>query len=173
MRSHTPPVSANSAKLGARRGILHRDRRARSGAHPGAADEGALDEQAGISELNRLYQREPALHERDTGGNGLEWIVADDVENSVYAFVRHGQDIGAELLAVFNATPVPRFNYRIGLTRRGLWSEVINTDGEGFGGSNHGNFGSVDVAPVPAHGRPFSLNLTLPPLGALVLKPFV
>ena len=126
-----------------------------------------------ISELNRLYQREPALHERDTGGNGLEWIVADDVENSVYAFVRHGQDIGAELLAVFNATPVPRFNYRIGLTRRGLWSEVINTDGEGFGGSNHGNFGSVEVAPVPAHGRPFSLNLTLPPLGALVLKPFV
>ena len=126
-----------------------------------------------LSELNRLYQREPALHERDTGGNGLEWIVADDVENSVYAFVRHGQHIGAELLAVFNATPVPRYNYRIGLTRRGLWSEVINTDGEGFGGSNQGNFGSVEVAPVPAHGRPFSLNLTLPPLGALILKPFV
>jgi len=126
-----------------------------------------------VSELNRLYQREPALYERDVGGNGLEWIVADDVENSVYAFVRHGQDIGAELLAVFNATPVPRYNYRIGLTRRGLWSEVINTDGEGFGGSNQGNFGSVEVAPVPAHGRPFSVNLTLPPLGALVLKPFV
>jgi len=126
-----------------------------------------------ISELNRLYQREPALHERDTGGNGLEWIVADDVENSVYAFVRHGHDIGAEVLAVFNATPVPRVNYRIGLTRRGLWSEVLNTDGEGFGGSNQGNFGSVEVAPVPAHGRPFSLNLTLPPLGALILKPFV
>jgi len=126
-----------------------------------------------VSELNRLYQREPALHERDVGTNGLEWIVADDVENSVYAFVRHGQDIGAELLAVFNATPVPRYNYRIGLTRRGLWSEVINTDGEGFGGSNQGNFGSVEVAPVPAHGRPFSINLTLPPLGALILKPFV
>ena len=126
-----------------------------------------------VSELNRLYQREPALYERDTGGNGLEWIVADDVENSVYAFIRHGQDIGAELLCVFNATPVPRHNYRIGLTRRGLWSEVINTDGEGFGGSNQGNFGSVEVAPIPAHGRPFSLNLTLPPLGALILKPFV
>ena len=126
-----------------------------------------------VSELNRLYQREPALYERDTGGNGLDWIVADDVENSVYAFIRHGQDIGAELLCVFNATPVPRHNYRIGLTRRGLWSEVINTDGEGFGGSNQGNFGSVEVAPIPAHGRPFSLNLTLPPLGALILKPFV
>jgi len=99
--------------------------------------------------------------------------VADDVENSVYAFMRHGRELGTELLAVFNATPVPRFNYRIGLSRRGLWTEAMNTDGDGFGGSNHGNFGAVEAAPVPAHGRPFSVNLTLPPLGALILKPFV
>jgi 1,4-alpha-glucan branching enzyme len=76
------------------------------------------------------------------------------------------------LLAVFNCTPVPRFNYRLGVPLDGPWAEALNTDGVGFGGRNHGNFGAVDAAPVPAHGRPFSLSLTLPPLGALYLLPF-
>jgi Alpha amylase, C-terminal all-beta domain len=94
-------------------------------------------------------------------------------ENSVYAFLRKGTgaNAAAPVLAVFNATPIPRFNYRVGVPRDGIWVEVLNTDGAAFGGGNHGNVGGVEASPVPAHGRPFSLNLTLPPLGALYLKP--
>jgi 1,4-alpha-glucan branching enzyme len=125
-----------------------------------------------VSELNRLLRAEPALHELDEDSSGFEWLVADDTENSVYAFARFGRGAAHPLVAIFNCTPVPRFNYRLGVPREDLWVELLNTDGGGFGGSNQGNFGAVQAAPVPAHGRPFSLNLTLPPLGALFFVPF-
>jgi 1,4-alpha-glucan branching enzyme len=124
-----------------------------------------------VGELNRVYRGEGALHELDCAAAGFEWIDADDVENSVYAFLRKGRDAGAAvILAVFNCTPNPRFNYRLGVPTEGVWAEIVNTDSAAFGGSNHGNVGGVEAAPVPSHGRPFSLNLTLPPLGALFLK---
>ncbi len=125
-----------------------------------------------IGELNRLYRGEPALHELDCDPAGFEWIAADDADNSVYAFLRKGRDPAQVLLAVFNATPVPRSNYRLGVPREGVWGEVLNTDAAAFGGSNHGNVGGVEASPVPWHRRPYSLNLALPPLGALFLKPF-
>jgi 1,4-alpha-glucan branching enzyme len=130
-----------------------------------------------VGELNRLYVEEPALHQLDAApggaegfGGGFEWIAADDVENSVYAFLRRGRDRRQVVLAIFNFTPVPRFNYRIGAPEEGIWSELLNTDAEAFGGSNHGNLGALQATPVPSHGRAFSLNLTLPPLGAIYLK---
>ncbi|MEA2700309.1 MAG: 1,4-alpha-glucan branching enzyme [Myxococcales bacterium] len=126
-----------------------------------------------ISELNRLYRQERALHQWDIEPGGFDWIAADDVDTSVYAFLRRGQSGARPVLAVFNCTPVPRFNYRLGVPAEGIWSEALNTDGAGFGGSNQGNFGAVEATPVPAQGRPFSINLTLPPLGALYLVPFV
>jgi 1,4-alpha-glucan branching enzyme len=124
-----------------------------------------------VGELNRLHRSEPSLHELDTDPAGFEWVAADDVENSVYAFLRKGREARQCLLAVFNNTPIPRFNYRLGVPFEGVWAEVLNTDSSAYGGSNHGNVGGVQAAPVPSHGRPFSLNLTLPPLGALLLKP--
>jgi 1,4-alpha-glucan branching enzyme len=124
-----------------------------------------------VGELNRLYRSEAGLHELDADPAGFEWIAADDVENSVYAFLRKGRDGGQRLLAVFNCTPLPRFNYRLGVPGQGVWAEVLNSDAAAFGGSNHGNVGAVEATPVPSHGRPFSVNLTLPPLGALMLKP--
>jgi 1,4-alpha-glucan branching enzyme len=126
-----------------------------------------------VSELNRLYRQERSLHQWDTEPGGFDWIAADDVDISVYAFLRQGQSGARSVLAVFNCTPVPRFNYRLGVPAEGIWTEALNTDGAGFGGSNQGNFGAVEATPVPAHGRPFSINLTLPPLGALYLVPFV
>jgi 1,4-alpha-glucan branching enzyme len=134
--------------------------------------EGALHGQLQlmVGELNRLYRSEPCLYELDPDPAGFEWIAADDVENSVYAFMRKGRGAGDSMLMVFNCTPVPRLNYRLGVPREGVWTEVLNSDAEAFGGSNHGNVGAVESTPVPSHGRPFSLNLTLPPLGALFLK---
>jgi len=132
-----------------------------------------------IGELNRLYRSDRSLHELDNDPAGFEWVAADDVDNAVYAFLRKAKggpeqarsSADAPVLAVFNCTPIPRFNYRLGVPLDGAWVEILNTDGAAFGGSNHGNVGGVEAAPVPSHGRLFSLNLTLPPLGALFLKP--
>ncbi len=69
-----------------------------------------------------------------------------------------------------NFTPVPRHNYRVGVPRGGFWREVLNTDATEYGGSGQGNLGGVEAAPVPCHGHPYSLNLTLPPLAAVYLR---
>jgi 1,4-alpha-glucan branching enzyme len=119
-----------------------------------------------VSDLNRCYTAEPALHELDCDPAGFEWIDANDSENSVISFLRKGR-AGDLVLVVCNFTPLPHHNYRIGVPRGRLWREILNSDAREFGGSGHGNMGDVEAAPVAAHGRPFSLNLTLPPLSAL------
>ena len=123
-----------------------------------------------VSELNRLYKSELALSQLDFEPAGFEWIAADDVENSVYCFVRKSRDPADTLVCVFNCTPVPRFDYHLGMPEGGTWSEVLNTDASMFGGGNVGNMGGVEARPEPSHGRPFSAFLTLPPLGAVFLK---
>jgi 1,4-alpha-glucan branching enzyme len=74
------------------------------------------------------------------------------------------------MAVAFNFTPIPRHNYRIGVPEGGAWIEVFNSDAKVYGGSGHGNLGERDAAPVTAHGRPYSLCLTLPPLGAVFLR---
>jgi 1,4-alpha-glucan branching enzyme len=132
-----------------------------------------IGEHAGVSawveDLNRLYRGEPALHALDCDPAGFEWVDCCDTENSVAAFLRKDAK-GGEVLAVFNFTPVPRHNYRLGVRRGGFWTEALNSDAPRYGGRGFGNFGGVEAAPVAAHGRASSLNLTLPPLGALFLK---
>jgi 1,4-alpha-glucan branching enzyme len=122
-----------------------------------------------VGELNRLYRELPAL-QRDCDPAGFAWISADDPRNSVLAFERRGID-GSVAIAVFNFTPTPRTNYRIGVPHEGSWREALNTDAAALGGSGQGNAGAVDATPVASHGRPFSLNLTLPPLSALLFVP--
>jgi 1,4-alpha-glucan branching enzyme len=123
-----------------------------------------------VATLNHLQRAEPGLHERDFEAAGFAWLSADDVENSVYAFVRRGKAPGDDVVCVFNFTPVPRPGYRLGMPALGQWAEVLNTDAAAFGGSNTGNLGGVRATAVQAHGRPASALLTLPPLGALYLK---
>jgi 1,4-alpha-glucan branching enzyme len=122
-----------------------------------------------VGTLNHLYRAYPALHVGDCEPGGFDWVDANDAENSVYAFIRRGARRLDDVLVVLNCTPIPRFNYRVGVDAEGHWHELLNTDAETFGGSGHGNFGGVEAFPVPAHGRLYSLNLTLPPLGALYL----
>jgi 1,4-alpha-glucan branching enzyme len=123
-----------------------------------------------VGQLNRLYKDEPSLYQLDFDPGGFEWIAADDVENSVYGFVRRGR-FGDPLVCLFNFTPVPRYGYHLGMPMPGRWAEVLNTDSEVFGGSNVGNLGVVQTAAEPSHGRPVSAYLTLPPLAAVFLKP--
>ncbi|HET7322638.1 MAG TPA: 1,4-alpha-glucan branching enzyme, partial [Longimicrobiaceae bacterium] len=123
-----------------------------------------------VHDLNAVYRWEPALWQRDATYEGFEWIDFHDAENSVLCFLRHGDDPADDLLVVCNFTPVPRHDYRVGVPRPGFYREVLNSDADCYGGSNLGNEGGVKSEPTSAHGRPHSLSLTLPPLGALLLK---
>ncbi|MBN8915311.1 MAG: 1,4-alpha-glucan branching protein GlgB [Rhizobiales bacterium] len=120
-----------------------------------------------VRDLNRLYRELPALHALDDRPEGFRWIVGDDRENSVLAFLRLAPD-AAPVLAVINLTPVPRQGYRIGVPAAGRWREVLNSDAPLYGGSGMGNYGSVETREEPAHGEGQSLDLTLPPLSTLL-----
>ncbi len=124
-----------------------------------------------VRDLNRFYRATPALYELDFSAEGFEWIDCNDSESSVLTFIRKGRASGDVVLVVCNFTPVPRTNYRIGVPRGGIWRECLNSDAGYYGGSGQGNLGAVEASPLPAHGRFHSLSLTLPPLGALFLKP--
>lgn len=123
-----------------------------------------------IHDLNSLYKEEEALHELDFSDQGFEYLDASDTLNSVMSFFRRNSK-GEKILCVFNLTPVVRENYHLGVDKKGVWKEVLNTDAEIYGGSGRGNQGQAIAEDQPSHGRAFSLSLTLPPLAALFLKP--
>jgi 1,4-alpha-glucan branching enzyme len=123
-----------------------------------------------MRQLNRLYAEEPALHLLDLEPAGFEWIDASDHEQSVLSFLRKGSLPSEQIAIVCNFTPVPRHGYRVGLPSAGFWRELLNSDAHEFGGSGQGNLGGVETTIVPWNGRPQSVNLTLPPLGAVFLK---
>jgi 1,4-alpha-glucan branching enzyme len=122
------------------------------------------------ADLNTLYRAEPALHQVDFDPAGFDWIDCSDHEASVISFLRRGRDGGDPMVVVFNWTPVVRDHYRIGVPEPGFYEERLNSDSAIYSGSNVGNEGGREAEPVARHGRPFSLDLRLPPLGALVLR---
>jgi 1,4-alpha-glucan branching enzyme len=123
-----------------------------------------------VRDLNALYRREPALHGLDCDPAGFEWVDAGDAESSVISWIRKAAGDEPPILAIANFTPVPRTGYRLGVPRGGRWREALNSDAAEYGGSGMGNAGGFDAEPVPYNGRPFSLNLTLPPLGICFFK---
>ena len=123
-----------------------------------------------IGDLNAMLRGEPALHQLDFESGGFEWIDCNDTEASVIAFLRRARD-GRPVVVACNFTPVPRTNYPVGVPEPGYWQEILNSDAPTYGGSGMGNYGGVHAAPVPAHGRFHSLQLTLPPLGIVFLAP--
>jgi 1,4-alpha-glucan branching enzyme len=129
-----------------------------------------LPEHAGmrhwVGDLNRLYRAEPALHQVDFEPAGFEWIDCHDAEASVIAFLRRPRH-GRAVLVACNFTPVPRPNYVLGVPHAGHWREALNSDAPLYGGGGIGNFGGVEAAPVPAHGRFHSITVTLPPLATV------
>jgi 1,4-alpha-glucan branching enzyme len=101
---------------------------------------------------------------------GFEWLEADDAEHSVLAFMRLGRHEGERIIVVCNFTPVPRHGYRVGVPGAGVWRELLNSDATEYGGSGLGNLGRVQALSAPAHGQPYAIDLTLPPLSILFLK---
>jgi 1,4-alpha-glucan branching enzyme len=122
-----------------------------------------------VRDLNARYRDIPALHARDCEPEGFSWIDANDSGNSVLSFLRFGGPGDAPAVILCNFTPVPRQGYRIGVPEAGYYREALNSDAAVYGGSNIGNGGGVMAEPTPWHGRPFSINVTLPPLAGLVL----
>jgi 1,4-alpha-glucan branching enzyme len=123
-----------------------------------------------IRDLNAVYRATPALHARDCEPEGFRWVVADDRDNSVLAWLRFGEPGDAPVLVVSNFTPVPRERYRVGLPFAGRWAEVVNTDAARYGGSNLGNLGGVTAGAEPSHGLPASAEVVLPPLATVYFK---
>jgi 1,4-alpha-glucan branching enzyme len=123
-----------------------------------------------VEDLNRLYRSEAALYEMDCDPAGFEWIDCDDADSSTVTLIRKGKSNSTIILVVCNFTPVPRYSYRLGSPRSGFWQEILNGDAGEYGGSNMGNLGGVETVPVPLHGRPHSLTITLPPLSVSFFK---
>src|SRR5262249_12461975 len=105
-----------------------------------------------VQALNWHYHAEPALHEADFEPAGFRWIDCTDNENSVVSIVRYAKAPGDFVVMVFNFTPVPRLEYRIGVPEPGRYAELLNSDAEIFGGGNVGNGGGAASEPIAAHG---------------------
>jgi 1,4-alpha-glucan branching enzyme len=131
--------------------------------HPRRADFGRF-----LARLGQLYREHPCLWRSDASPEGFAWIDCADREQSVLAYLR--RFFADELAVVLNLTPVPRPNYRIGVPRAGAWIPRLCSDAAEFGGSGHFDLGPIRTEPIGAHGHPFSIALTLPPLAALVLE---
>jgi 1,4-alpha-glucan branching enzyme len=149
----------------------------REWSHEGSLDWHLLDEARHeglarwVRDLNHAYQREPSLFEVDFSGEGFRWLDCTDWEQSVIGWTRHASDAADFMVVMVNFTPVPRAGYRLGVPPAARYQELLNSDAEGYGGSNVGNLGGVDVEAVPSHGHGQSVVLTLPPLGCVMLKP--
>jgi 1,4-alpha-glucan branching enzyme len=125
---------------------------------------------AWVRDLNRIYRQRPALHELDFDPAGFAWENCHDSDQSVLSFFRRDK-AGRRVLIVCNFTPVLRENYIVGVDMGGTWRELLNSDSQLYGGSGAGNMGQVRAEAIPAHNHPYSLNLTLPPLGVLYFEP--
>jgi 1,4-alpha-glucan branching enzyme len=123
-----------------------------------------------IRDLNTSYRGEPSWHGMDFHSEGFEWVDCQDFQRSIISFLRRGRNSSNQILFVCNFTPVLRQNYRVGVPVNGYWKEILNSDASLYGGSGQGNFGGLSTDPLPIHGRPFSLNMTLPPLGIVVFR---
>jgi 1,4-alpha-glucan branching enzyme len=124
-----------------------------------------------VADLNRVYRENNALHAQDFTQDGFRWVQRGDWEQSALTFLRMGAEPAPPILAVFNFTPVPRLNYRVGVPRGGYWREILNSDSHYYGGSGLGNQGGADAVPMPYEEYSHSLTLTLPPLAAVYFKP--
>ncbi len=127
-----------------------------------------------VRDLNKVYRAVPALYELDSSYSGFQWVDFQDQENNIVSFLRKGEPRAAGsaelVLCLFNFSPVPRHNYRVGVPLNGFYEEIFNSDSQVYGGGNLGNMGGKHAEVHAMHQFPYSLVLTAPPLGAVFLK---
>jgi 1,4-alpha-glucan branching enzyme len=122
-----------------------------------------------VMELNRMYAACPQLHGSDCDHDGFRWADLHNADESVWAFQRRctGGDRGAPITCVFNATPVPRDGYRVGVAEPGEYRKSFDSDDGRFGGSGYNRQELITTSTEGVQGYEFSLRLDLPPLGAV------
>jgi 1,4-alpha-glucan branching enzyme len=123
-----------------------------------------------MRDLNRLYRTAPPLHTLDAAPAGFEWIDCNDHQRSLISFIRRGHDPGDVLLFACNFTPIPRLDERIGVPIGGFWRLVSNSDAREYGGSGVGSGEGAMAVQEAHHGRPYHIQITIPPLGVVVLR---
>ncbi|SED05196.1 1,4-alpha-glucan branching enzyme [Rhizobiales bacterium GAS188] len=133
-----------------------------------------------VGDLNRVYRGEAALHQLDAQPSGFRWLIREDYDNSIFAYLRLGTDHAGEdmagddmakpILVICNMTPAPQQAYRVGVPMAGGWRELVNSDSALYGGSDLGNAGFVASQPISSNGEPHSLELVVPPLATLILR---
>ncbi len=123
-----------------------------------------------IGDLNRLYLSESALHHAENAPESFAWLDADNAEEDVISFLRIGALATDTAVVICNFSAVRRPNYRVGVPARGLWKEIFNSDAAHYGGSGVNNGDGILTRPIALHGYYHSLTLTLPSLGAILLK---
>jgi 1,4-alpha-glucan branching enzyme len=122
-----------------------------------------------VRDLNAIYRRYGSLYRRDVEPGGFTWVIGDDRDNSVLVYVRHGDALDPPIVIACNFTPVPRYDYEVGLPRPGAWTEILNSDADSYGGSGVGNLGAVTGTAAPWRHLPATTRLALPPLGCVYL----
>jgi len=123
-----------------------------------------------VRDLNLLYRDVPAMHELDFDSSGFQWVDCHDAAQSTLSYIRRDKSGGA-VVVILNLTPVPRYGYRLGVPQGGYYQEALNTDAEMYGGSNLGNAGGVDAEDIAWMDQPYSVQITVPPLSCMVLRP--
>ena len=123
-----------------------------------------------VKGLNTLYRSEPALYEKSFDWTGFEWIDASNLDDSVIAYTRKGIDAENDLVIVLNMTPVPHYNYRVGVPAAGDWQEIFNSDHDKYWGSGLINYDPISSEAEAWHGKENSITITTPPLGAAIFK---
>jgi len=124
-----------------------------------------------VSDLNRIYKSEPSLYQNDHNGNGFEWINCNDSDNSIFSFIRKAKKFEEQTIFVVNFTPVPRYDYTLGVYFNTPYKEIFNSDSNIYSGSNIGNGGIIYPKDYKSFGKPFSISVTVPPLAGIILKP--
>ncbi len=123
-----------------------------------------------IKDLNALYRQTPALFDVDFESSGFEWVDGNDFENSCFTFIRHGRKPEDSLVVACNFTPVPRYNYRIGVNESGLYQEVFNSDSLKYGGSGVGHTGDLQTEEPGWNFKQYALQVVLPPLSVVCFR---
>lgn len=127
--------------------------------------------QNAVRDLNKVYRETPALYQHDFDSSGFEWIDADNADESVFSFIRRGDNPNDFAVVISNFTPVPRENFRVGVPHGGKYVEIFNSDAEIYGGSGMGNPNGVEASEEGWNFRPNSIFVTLPPLATIILVP--
>jgi len=123
-----------------------------------------------VKALNQLYKDEPALYERGFEWGSFEWVDGGNAADSILIYNRKGHDDANELVVILNMTPIPHYNYRVGVPSKGKWDEIFNSDSKKFWGGGLENTEQVSTELVNWHGRSNSITITIPPLGATIFK---